>query len=139
MNSHNFGFATETFNTFHPFTTEDLEALVPGILPTNRLRKSVWEWLTSNGQYKTLYHSPPALGDLLSAPASSCNHCKPTPADSVAFYSFLNGEVYLRLLEPQPKLFLRPKRKNPNFSNGSHGPYYLSPCNGFGCVIYPSK
>ncbi|MBW0593808.1 hypothetical protein O181_133523 [Austropuccinia psidii MF-1] len=90
MSSHDIGFAAEFFNPFRPFTTEQLEDLVLGIPPTNRLRKSVWEWLTANGPYPTIPLSPPALGDLLSAPSGSSDHCKPTPTSTLDLYSFLN-------------------------------------------------
>ncbi|MBW0538591.1 hypothetical protein O181_078306 [Austropuccinia psidii MF-1] len=101
MSSYDVGFAADFFNAFRPFTTEELEDLILGIPPANRLRKSVWEWLTANGPYPTIPSSPPALGDLSSAPASSSGHPKPTPTAASAFYSFLNGEVDPRLLDPQ--------------------------------------
>ncbi|MBW0529003.1 hypothetical protein O181_068718 [Austropuccinia psidii MF-1] len=105
MSSHDGGFAADFFNAFPPFTTEELEDLILCIPPMNRLRKSVWEWLTANGPYPTIPSSPPALGDLLSSPAGSSDHCKPTSAAASAFYSFLNGEVDSRLLDPQPSSF----------------------------------
>ncbi|MBW0566769.1 hypothetical protein O181_106484 [Austropuccinia psidii MF-1] len=101
MSSHDFGFTADFFNAFCPFTTEELEDLVLGIPQTNRLRKLVWEWLTVNGPYLTIPPSPPALGDLLSAPTGSSDHCEPTPTAASAFYLFLNREVDPRLLEPQ--------------------------------------
>ncbi|MBW0567644.1 hypothetical protein O181_107359 [Austropuccinia psidii MF-1] len=88
MSSHDVGFAADFFNAFRPFTTKELEDLVLGIPPTNRLRKSVLEWLNANGPYPTIPASPPALGDLLSTPASSPNHCEPTPSAASAFYLF---------------------------------------------------
>ncbi|MBW0573315.1 hypothetical protein O181_113030 [Austropuccinia psidii MF-1] len=110
MSSYDVGFSADFFNAFRPFTTKELEDLILGIPPTNRLRKSVWEWLTVNGPYPTFPASPPALGDLLSTPASSPNHCEPTPAAALAFYSFLNGEVDHRLLDPQPSSLLCSKK-----------------------------
>ncbi|MBW0586782.1 hypothetical protein O181_126497 [Austropuccinia psidii MF-1] len=77
MSSQDVGFAANFFNAFRPFTTEELEDLVLGIPPTNRLRKSVWEWLTANGPYPTFPPSPPALGDLSSAPTGSSDHGEP--------------------------------------------------------------
>ncbi|MBW0566253.1 hypothetical protein O181_105968 [Austropuccinia psidii MF-1] len=109
MSSYDVSFAADFFNAFQPFTTEELEDLVLGIPPTNRLRKSVWECLTANGPYPFIPSSPPALGDLLSSPAGSSNHRKPTPAAALAFYS-LNGEVDPRLSDPQPTSSLYPKR-----------------------------
>ncbi|MBW0529259.1 hypothetical protein O181_068974 [Austropuccinia psidii MF-1] len=131
MSSHDVGFAADFFNAFCPFTTKELEDLVLGIPPTNRLRKAAWEWLTSNGPYPTFPPSPPALGDIWSAPDDSPNHCKPTPVAAPAFYSFLNGEV-----DPQPSSLLCSKKK---CSKNTKGPYYLCPCNDLGRVIYPSK
>ncbi|MBW0575817.1 hypothetical protein O181_115532 [Austropuccinia psidii MF-1] len=110
MSSQDVGFAADFFNAFCPFTTEELEDLVLGIPPTNRLRKLVWEWLTSNGPYPTFPPSPPALGNLSSAPTGSSDHCETTPAAASAFYSFLNGEVDPRLLDPQPTSSLYSKR-----------------------------
>ncbi|MBW0487083.1 hypothetical protein O181_026798 [Austropuccinia psidii MF-1] len=132
MSSHDVGFAADFFNAFQPFTTKELEDLVLGIPPTNRLRKSVWEWLTANGPYPTFPPSPPALGDLSSAPSGSSDHRKPTPAAASAFYSFLNGEVDPRLLDPQPTSSLYSK-------STPKGPYFLRPRNTLGRVIYPSK
>ncbi|MBW0523618.1 hypothetical protein O181_063333 [Austropuccinia psidii MF-1] len=126
------GFTADFFNAFCPFTTEGLEDLVLGIPPTNRLRKSVWEWLTSNCPYPTFPPSPPALGDIWSAPDGSPDHCKPTPTAALAFYSFFNGEVNPRLLDPQPTSSLDPRRD-------SNGLYFLRPCNSLGRVIYSSK
>ncbi|MBW0558806.1 hypothetical protein O181_098521 [Austropuccinia psidii MF-1] len=137
MSSHDVGFAANFFNAFQPFTTEELEDLVLGIPPTNRLRKSVWEWLTANGLYPTFPPSPPALGDIWSAPEDSPSHCEPTPVAASAFYSFLNGEVDPRLLDLQPSSLLSSKRKCSK--ENTNGPYYLCPRNGLGCVIYPSK
>ncbi|MBW0552729.1 hypothetical protein O181_092444 [Austropuccinia psidii MF-1] len=131
MSSHNVGFAADFFNAFCPFTTKELEDPVLGIPPTNRLRKLVWEWLTANGPYPTIPASPPAFGDLLSTPASSSNHCKPTPAVASAFYLFLNREVDPRLLDPQPTSLL--------CSKNTKGPYYLCPFNDLGRVIYLSN
>ncbi|MBW0587935.1 hypothetical protein O181_127650 [Austropuccinia psidii MF-1] len=119
MSSHDLGF-TADFNAFCPFTTEELEDLVLGIPLTNRLRKPVWEWLTENGPYPTISLSPPSLGNLLSTPDGSSDHRKPTPAAALAFYSFLNGEVDPRLLDPQQISSLCPKRD-------SNGPYFLCP------------
>ncbi|MBW0559450.1 hypothetical protein O181_099165 [Austropuccinia psidii MF-1] len=132
MSSYDVGFAADFFNSFFPFNTEELEDLVLGISPTNRLRKLVWEWITFNGPYSTIPPSPPALGDIWSAPYGSPDHFKPTSTSALAFYSFLNGEVDPRLLDPQPKSSLCPKRD-------SNGPYFLYPCNSLGCVIYSSK
>ncbi|MBW0552801.1 hypothetical protein O181_092516 [Austropuccinia psidii MF-1] len=132
MSSHYVGFAADFVNVFHPFTTKELEDLVLGIPPTNRLRKSVWGWLIANGPYPTIPSSPPVLCDLSSSPTGSSNHCGPTPAAALAFYSFLNGEVDPRLLDPQPTSSLYPKR-------ASNGPYFLCPHNSLGHVIYPSK
>ncbi|MBW0552735.1 hypothetical protein O181_092450 [Austropuccinia psidii MF-1] len=123
MSSNEIGFAADFCNAFHPFTTKEFEDLILGIPPTNRLRKSVWEWLTANGPHPTISLSPPALGNLLSAPDGSSDHPKPTPAASSAFYSFLNGEVDPTLLNLQTTSSLHPKRV-------SKGPYFLCPCNG---------
>ncbi|MBW0548618.1 hypothetical protein O181_088333 [Austropuccinia psidii MF-1] len=131
MSSHDVGFAADFFNSFCPFTTKELEDLVLGIPPTNRLRKLVWEWLTANGPYPTFPPSPPALGDIWSAPDDSPNHCEPTPVAALAFYSFLNGEV-----DPQPSSLLSSKKK---CSKNTKGPYYLCPRNDLCRVIYPSK
>ncbi|MBW0572684.1 hypothetical protein O181_112399 [Austropuccinia psidii MF-1] len=117
MSSYNVGFAVDFFDAFCPFTTEELEDLVLGIPPTNRLRKSVWEWLTANSPYPTIPSSQPALGDLLSSPAGSSDHCEPTPAVASAFYLFLNGEVDPRLLDPQPTPSLCSKKKCPTKKN----------------------
>ncbi|MBW0570606.1 hypothetical protein O181_110321 [Austropuccinia psidii MF-1] len=138
MSSHDVGFAADFFNAFCPFTTEELEDLVLCIPSTNRLRKSVWEWLTANIPYPTIPSSPLALGDLSSAPTSSSDHPKPTPTAALAFYSFLNGEVNPRLLDPQLSSSPCSKKKHSNEKN-TKGPYYLCPCNDLGCVIYPSK
>ncbi|MBW0517293.1 hypothetical protein O181_057008 [Austropuccinia psidii MF-1] len=100
MSSHDFGFAADFFISFFPFTTGELEDFVLVIPQTNRLRKLVWEWITTNGPYPTISPSPPALGDPLSAPASYPHQCKPIPAASLAFYSLLNGKVYPRLFHP---------------------------------------
>ncbi|MBW0563875.1 hypothetical protein O181_103590 [Austropuccinia psidii MF-1] len=132
MSTHDVGFSSDFFNAFQPFTTEELEDLVLGIPPTNRLRKSVWEWLTANGPYPTFPPSPPPLADLSSAPTGSSDHCEPTPAVASAFYSFLNGEVDPRLLDPQPTSSLYSK-------SAPKGPYFLCPHNILGHVIYPSK
>ncbi|MBW0542406.1 hypothetical protein O181_082121, partial [Austropuccinia psidii MF-1] len=110
MSSHDVGFAADFFDAFHPFTTEELEDLILRIPPTNRLRKPVWEWLTANGPYPTFPPSPLALGDIWSAPDDSPNHCEPTPVAASAFYSFLNGEVHPRLLDPQPSSLLCSKK-----------------------------
>ncbi|MBW0583154.1 hypothetical protein O181_122869 [Austropuccinia psidii MF-1] len=139
MSSFDVGFAADFFNAFFPFTTEELEDLVLGIPPTNTLRKSVWECLTANGPYPTIPSSPPALGDFFSSPAGSSNHCEHTPAAASAFYSFLNGEVDPRLLDPQPSSFLGSKKKKKCSKENTNKPYYLCPCNGLGRVIYPSK
>ncbi|MBW0558701.1 hypothetical protein O181_098416 [Austropuccinia psidii MF-1] len=136
MSSHDVGFAADFFNAFRPFTTEELEDLILGIPPTNRLRKSVWEWLTANGPYPTFLPSPPALDDSLSSPAGSSNHREPTPIAASAFYSFLNGEVDPRLLDPQPSSSLHSKKK---VQKKTKGPYYLRPRNDLGRVIHPSK
>ncbi|MBW0576539.1 hypothetical protein O181_116254 [Austropuccinia psidii MF-1] len=93
MSSSDVGFAADFCNDFCPFTTKDIEDLVLDIPPTNKLRKSVWEWLTANGPYPTFPPSPPALGDIWSTPDDSPNHREPTPVAASAFYSFLNGEV----------------------------------------------
>ncbi|MBW0585743.1 hypothetical protein O181_125458 [Austropuccinia psidii MF-1] len=136
MSSYNGGFTADFLNAFFLFTTEELEDLVLGIPPTNRLRKSVWKWLTANGPYPTFPASPPALGNIWSAPDDSPNHREPTPVAASAFYSFLNGEVDPRLLDPQPSSLLCSKKK---CSKNAKGPYYLHPCNDLGCIIYPSK
>ncbi|MBW0558927.1 hypothetical protein O181_098642 [Austropuccinia psidii MF-1] len=137
MSSYDVGFAADFFNDFRPFTTEELEDLVLGIPPTNRLRKSVWEWLTDNGPYPAFPPSPPALDDLLSAPSGSSDHSEPTPTAALAFYSFLNGEVNPRLLDPQLSLSPCSKKKHLEEKN-TKGPYYLCPGNDLGRVIYPS-
>ncbi|MBW0529002.1 hypothetical protein O181_068717 [Austropuccinia psidii MF-1] len=121
MSSHDVGFAADFFNAFCPFTTKELEDLVLGIPPTNRLRKSVWEWLTAKGPYPTIPSSPPALGDFLSSPAGSSEHCKPTPTVASAFYLFFSGEVNPRLLDPQLSSFLGSKRKCSK--ENTNGPY----------------
>ncbi|MBW0589660.1 hypothetical protein O181_129375 [Austropuccinia psidii MF-1] len=125
MSSYDVGFASDFFNAFCPFTTEELEDLVLGIPPTNRLRKLVWEWLTANGPYPTFPPSPPALGDILSASAGSSDHRKPTPMAASAFYSFLNGEVDHRLLDPQPSSLLCSKKKFSKKYQGSLLPLSL--------------
>ncbi|MBW0592902.1 hypothetical protein O181_132617 [Austropuccinia psidii MF-1] len=130
MSSHDVGYAADFFNAFCPFTTEELEDLVLGIPPTNRLRKSVWEWLTANGPYLTFPPSPPALDNVWNAPADSPDHREPTPVATSAFYSFLNGEV-----DPQPSFSLSKKDVQKN----TKGPYFLCPRNDLGRVIYPSK
>ncbi|MBW0536988.1 hypothetical protein O181_076703 [Austropuccinia psidii MF-1] len=86
-----------------------------------------FQWPLSNNP-----PSPPALGNLLSAPTGSSDHFEPTPATASAFYLFLNGEVNPRLLDTQPSSFLGSKEN-------TNGPFYLCPHNGLGCVIYPSK
>ncbi|MBW0536258.1 hypothetical protein O181_075973, partial [Austropuccinia psidii MF-1] len=124
MSSYDVGFAADFFNAFQPFTTEELEDLVLGIPPTNRLRKSVWEWLTANGPFPTFPPSPPALGDIWITPEDSPSHREPTPLAALAFYSFLNGEVDPRLLDPQPSSLLC---SNKNVQKKTKGPYYLRP------------
>ncbi|MBW0547696.1 hypothetical protein O181_087411 [Austropuccinia psidii MF-1] len=136
MSAHDVGFAADFFNAFRPFTTEELEDLVLGIPPTNRLRKSVWEWLTADGPFPTFPPSPPALGDIWGTPEDSPSLREPTPVAASAFYSFLNGEVDPRLLDPQPS---SSRRSNKKCSKKTNGPYYLCPRNNLGRVIYPSK